>query len=525
MKKNVFLAVAAFALLVVAGASSAFAQTVALNVATAPTFVANTGRSEVMGQVTLTADATCGTAVDGLCTSTAGTIQILYVGTAIDNAVATGITICDSTTLLTCNAAGGYLNGTFTVSNTAAGGVVSFGVNGAIDFLAGRQITVAGVRGRIDQGPGAVVGTAIIGQLTASPSTIAAFQPTSEVVARSADPLEIDIDAATILQCQPDGEAVITISEGFNTAFVDHEGTDVDDALATLNPRPGFGATNNTHVRIVVTNLPLGIEINWPQTSDLDSGSGTTGAFLNLSDGSTSTEAEYVFTTPDQAESDVNAEEFEIHLVAGSEIELSGTADDFGVADGQAQMYPPTPTGATAKPRFNHPLENDPSDTLITVAPCTTNLLFPWVLNFAGYDTGMAIANTSADVWDTEPQAGTCAVNLFPTDKTTNNGVALAGPVTVTTSNIQAGSVWRATMSGTAPFNGQAGYIIAVCRFQFGHGFAFITDNFGVGAPISAQGYMALLIPDPVILQVRSAAPGADDVNFGFPPVGEGLTQ
>jgi hypothetical protein len=38
------------------------------------------------------------------------------------------------------------------------------------------------------------------------------------------------------------------------------------------------------------------------------------------------------------------------------------------------------------------------------------------------------------------------------------------------------------------------GYVIAVCEFQYGHGFAFITDGFG-GIPALAQGYLALVIP------------------------------
>src|SRR3989338_2653898 len=103
MKKKLFVLLAVAISLGLLGASAALAQTVTFNIATAPTFVANTGRSEVVGQVTMTADVICGTAADGFCVSTAGNIPILYVGMPIDNAIATGITVCDSTALGTCN--------------------------------------------------------------------------------------------------------------------------------------------------------------------------------------------------------------------------------------------------------------------------------------------------------------------------------------------------------------------------------------------------------------------------------------
>jgi hypothetical protein len=56
------------------------------------------------------------------------------------------------------------------------------------------------------------------------------------------------------------------------------------------------------------------------------------------------------------------------------------------------------------------------------------------------------------------------------------------------------------TLSGGSPTQNIAGapefqgYIIAVCEFQYAHGFAFITDGFG-GIPALAQGYLALVIP------------------------------
>jgi hypothetical protein len=540
--KRISLALAALVLVVLAGAGSAFAQTVSWNLSTAPTFVANTGRSEVMGQVTMTGDVICGTNADAFCVSTAGTIQVLYVGTAIDNALATaniglintnGIEVCENISgVIGCNGiTTAYLSGGaggFTIVNTTAGGVVSYGVKGAINIAAGDQVVVRGVRGRIDQGPGNVVGTSVIGQLTASPSTIAGFSPTAEVVARSADPLTMAFEAWTILQCREGGAGTVTVTEGFNTAFVDHDVETGD--TATANDRPLFGGTNNSHIRIELTGLPSGLTITWPD-SDVDSGGGATGAFLRLIDQSASgDEAEYRFETPFQDLSDVNGEEFEILLsqtaYADPSVELSGTLDDFGSTTGQGQMWPGTSPTAN-KPRYNHPLEPVPGDPFLTVAPCTTNLLYPWVLNFAGLDTGIAISNTSADPYGTIPQTGSCTVNFWPTSQTTNNGVSAGGAVSITTANIQPGSVWRTSLSGTPAFAGLAGYVIAVCRFQYGHGFAFITDNFGVGPAATAQGYLAQVIPDPVILDGRSAALNGVDILLPgtFPPSGETLGQ
>jgi len=540
MKRNLVLV----SLCILFGTVVASAQTVVFNVGTAPTFVANTGRAEVLGQVTNTGDATCGTNADGFCVSTAGTIQVLYQGVAIDNAIATanlgtvltnGIEVCEIIAAVqTCNAAGTYISGPFTVTNTTAGGVVSFGVLGVVDFAAGDQVVVRGARGRIDQSAASVPGTDIRAKLTASPSTIASFQPTSEVVATSADPLTIAFAPMTLLQCLPTiGTATVTVTEGFNIAFVDHDDANEVTWPATTNPRPLFiGAdarvVSNSQINIVLTGLPTGVTVAWPAVSAADSGTGATGAVLDLVSQSTSGDtATYVFSTPDQAVSDINGEIFVITLTAAANITLTGTTADFGTALGQGQMWPgvaAAPSQAGPEVRYNHPLENVPADPFIIVGPCTTNLLFPWVANVAGYDTGLAIANTTDDPYGTLAQAGTCTIYGYPvgvvTNRTSNN-------VSLTTSSIGSGDTFTMVMSSAsnAAFNGWAGYIIAICRFQYGHGFAYITDNFGVAAPATAQGYVALIIPDPILLLGRSAAVSADDFIFGAPPYGEGLAQ
>lgn len=71
--------------------------------------------------------------------------------------------------------------------------------------------------------------------------------------------------------------------------------------------------------------------------------------------------------------------------------------------------FAPTSTVTTAAagtiPRFvavGTPL------TSFSISTCATNLLFPFVTNQAGYDTGLAIASTSSDPFGTALQSGTC---------------------------------------------------------------------------------------------------------------------
>ena len=101
----------------------------------------------------------------------------------------------------------------------------------------------------------------------------------------------------------------------------------------------------------------------------------------------------------------------------------------------------------------------------------------------AGFDTGMAIANTSMDQYGTSTQTGTCTFNFFGT----------AAPAAVTTAAaVDPGTVYTNLTSVLAP--GFQGYVIVDCQFQYAHGFAFITQ---IGTFLGTEGYLALIIPDP----------------------------
>jgi len=141
-------------------------------------------------------------------------------------------------------------------------------------------------------------------------------------------------------------------------------------------------------------------------------------------------------------------------------------------------------TGAAASntltiPRFSDSL--DITKSFANVVLCTTALLYPYVINVNGFDTGIAIANTTTDPFGTTAQAGTCSLYFYGTAAPTVN--PFVTPV------VASATVYANLASTVAP--GFDGYMIANCNFQDAHGFAFVSD---VGARNLAMGYLPLIL-------------------------------
>lgn len=174
--------------------------------------------------------------------------------------------------------------------------------------------------------------------------------------------------------------------------------------------------------------------------------------------------------------------------------------------------FAPTPPSFTAStgsvasstltiPRFQQ--DSSAARNTFLVQVCRTILLYPYVTNQAGFDTGLEIANTSQDPFTlgssaTAAQAGSCTLTWY--------GGTTAAPTTPpgpsTTGSIAGGAIWVNTAQALVP-NFQ-GYMIAVCNFQYAHGIAFVSD---VGARNFAMGYLAIVLPDPGT-SARPAQPG-----------------
>jgi hypothetical protein len=167
------------------------------------------------------------------------------------------------------------------------------------------------------------------------------------------------------------------------------------------------------------------------------------------------------------------------------------------------------PVGSTVIPNF---VIAGSTTTLTgsTFNLCTTSLLFPFVTNQVGFDTGIAISNTSTDPFGgagATAQAGTCTLNFY--------GAGAPSPSNVVSPNVPSGTTYATVLSSVAA--GFQGYIIAQCGFQYAHGFAFITDGVGVNGGLS-QGYLAGIIPD-----TNQTPRGANPLSVAAPGTGETL--
>jgi hypothetical protein len=177
------------------------------------------------------------------------------------------------------------------------------------------------------------------------------------------------------------------------------------------------------------------------------------------------------------------------------------------------------PTGTVSGPAATIPTflasTATPLNTL-TVTACTTTLLFPFVTNASGFETGIAIANTTTDNLKNEtataqgtssatPTSGTCLLSFYGNVATQPAGFTTPSIGAYSASPAQA-PVYANTLTSMAVPN-FTGYAIAYCNFLDAHGFGYIVDNFGQSSG-TAEGYLAL-----VMNNSRSGADGSYSVN------------
>jgi len=291
-----------------------------------------------------------------------------------------------------------------------------------------------------------------------------------------------------------------------------------------INAVPGQ-ADSATRIRVNFSNIPAGVTLSVPVSVGSGNSviqatsSGDVGAFTIAGGAVTLTSAGSV-TYQVVAQQAGAIDSFSIPVTITYTYTPPSTPN-VGTILASATYAPTTAEVTVLNPTFGIPRFADTSvlTPFITLSACQTDLLFTFMTNQAGFDTGFEIANTSTDPFGTPAQNGTCTLNWY--------GTGPAAGTATTTPSIASGNYYANLVSTAAA--GFQGYMIAVCNFQFGHGFAFITDGYGQPGRGLSQGYLASIIPTPALQNANagtSAVRNASDSSLSATKgSGEGLNQ
>ena len=296
--------------------------------------------------------------------------------------------------------------------------------------------------------------------------------------------LAVAADAAELLQCEDtyDAMAAIRIQEGFTDAITDADSlvvtfTGIPEGVTVMVPAMVALATEDDATTASEVALSFSLALRHGTRTD---GVGKIEDNMGEVELSASGAGEVVYNLADTA-STVGAERVKLPVTFVRESEDDLPA--IGRGRVTVSFHPVSSVGGdTFKvggaplPRF---VESGKTAAIIEVDACTTTLLFPFVLNRSGFDTGITISNTSSE-------SGSCTINYH----------GAGGPDPHESSLVAGGRQLVFTLSSTlGAAAGFQGYLVADCDFRKAYGFALILNGFG-GAPTTlAQGYLAVRNP------------------------------
>jgi hypothetical protein len=197
-----------------------------------------------------------------------------------------------------------------------------------------------------------------------------------------------------------------------------------------------------------------------------------------------------------------------IPLAPGA-ITLTATLAPTGSALGSGNAVLTSATTGQIPRYASNPLPSPPL-TVINITAAQTVFMIPFVVAESGFDTGIAMANTTTDPFGTtngaRPQNGNITFNIFPrtgsscvvtpSNSTTGVGLTSAGI-------LESGRTYTVLLSELLKVTGSncpttmTGYIIGVANFPLGHGSAFVTNFTGFTSSSN------------VLIMVPPALPGA----------------
>ncbi len=474
------------------------------------------GLKEAVGQTVLTSSSG-GTIIGATAVPPGSSILVTY-GAAIANPGS--ISATNNVSCPVCPA------GSIVVTASVNVLTISF-ANVNVTFVVGNTIVIKGVRinanafgvGTLNAAlsalvPASVSGTNPITFTSPSSVPVAAVQPLATTVALTVGP-------GSVLTCVPGPVSFsISVTENFNDAL-----TSATDESGLAPGVPGFPITNGSNLLVTLTGVPNTVTIT-PGPPVFSAPTLTFGATPAAQTAATAN-ATLSFLYTVTATNTVGIESVTLSFFASTASATLPTGLVPSAVTATVSLVSATPGSTTNTPAFAAiPIEG--SVTVLSLTDCITNLLFPWVTNFnfagstaagAHFDTGVVIENTTMDPFLTggaTPQMGSCTLTLFPTT---------GPPVAIPTGPVAPGTAFAFPLSTQPAFVGLSGYLIAECGFQNAHGFAYITNNFGIGNPTSASSYLGLVIPNTSLLPRNPASPATTLPRASQRGVGELLAQ
>jgi len=429
------------------------------------TTVVKTGDTEKAGDITFTL-------VPGSANTNPGTISIFYAGANITSGTPTtaaniiGGTGFTGATLPTINA-----------SSTVTPGLIIVNIPGGV--AAGGTFTVTGIRlqisGAITAGPVNATLTTVGNAIVSGETSVTIINAVADGIASLTNDQVIKVNNLTgALSTNP---STLSIKEGALNSFGVGSGVRIN-----LTSAPPTGLTFTVPATITIASSGTMWQIG-NSNGTTTGGPTTTLSATNLS--------VYYYEVTTSATADQTVETLAVPVTA-----VWGTLTTpvaITTVAAQVSLAPFDSVTTTAIPRYTEK-EVGPL-TILSVSQNVTALLIPYATVGSGFDTGIAISNTTEDpgaaIMGTASaalkQSGTISFYFYPQGTATHpttfvtsnfplvgSGQDATGTVTFGSTYVVLLSSLLGAVSAPATFNG---YIIAVTNFTNAHGI-FVLSNF-----------------------------------------------
>ena len=318
----------------------------------------------------------------------------------------------------------------------------------------------------------------------------------------------------------------LILTEGFASAWR----TVTQSGNSATGPVNAINAPGGSQIRLTFNNIPAGVTLTLTPRAGTVSSQTSLAIFASPTT-VTATSATSVLSFTSTSSTDV--EVAEIDYAVTTPLSTTAAVTTPGTISVTATMFPlgdGVDTVGVPRQDQGYPVflaaDVGPT-TIVNIIAANTTLLMPYGVVVGGFDTGIAIANTTSDPFGTggggaTKANGTLVADFFPTTATGGAGT----PFTLTTSStvkpgsglssdgtLASGATWTVFLSELLKAAGQtgnfSGYLFIRANFLNAHGTATITDfkTFSLTSNV-------LVLPPPATTSRDAPTGGAEQLDF-----------